>query len=603
MSDMVITFTVLGVAVVLFVWNKLPVEVVALLVALSLYFTQVLTLPQALAGFSDPTVVLIAGLFVVSMGLEASGITTWMGQQLVSRAGTSRIRLIVLMFAIVAVLTALISVNGAVAALIPMVVIVAVRLGHKPSQLLMPLAFAAHAGSQLTLTGSPVNVLISEALGEAPGGREIGFFEFALAGIPLLVGTVVIVILFGDKLLPHIEPKHLPQDLGRAPVAFRERYFGDATLWNARVPKDSPLIGLNVAEATERALALGVRILVVEDPDQPREPLKVIEPGVNIVLRGDDAGVDQFVSSSLLAASERSPGTVTAHTGIAEFVVAPGSELIGAKAFPGMITDSGQLVIMAIQRGGTDLCEGEDPTPYVELLEGDMVLLQGTWNALEEQTAGAGVLHVHDPEAIRQQAAPLGPKAWRALIITAAMIVTMTLAIMPAVIVTSISAIAMVVFGVVKVEQAHRSMSWTTLILVAAMIPLSTAISVSGAAELIATSISGMVADQAPQMVLLGLFLVTVVLGQLISNMATALVLIPVALALAADLNLSPITLLMSICVAAAASFLTPVATPANTMIMAPAGYRFGDYWKLGLPLIGWYGIVSVLLVPLIWPF
>ena len=200
-SDATISFVVLAAVVVVFVWDRLPVAIVAIGVALSLWATGVLDLGQALDGFGDPAVIFIAALFVVSEALDATGVTAWAGQELIARAGESRARLIVLMMLLVAGLTALISVNGAVAALVPVVVVMAVRLGRSPSQLLMPIAFAAHAGSLLVLTGTPVNVIVSEAADEA-GVGTFGYFEFALVGVPLLVGTIAIVVLFGERLLP-----------------------------------------------------------------------------------------------------------------------------------------------------------------------------------------------------------------------------------------------------------------------------------------------------------------------------------------------------------------------------------------------------------------
>src|SRR6478752_2710263 len=175
MDDSTITFVVLGAVVALFVWDRFPVAIVAIGVAVSLWATGVLDLEDALAGFGDPTVIFIASLFVVSEALDASGVTAWVGQELVRHVGESRTRLIVYTMALVALLTALINVNGAVAALVPVAVVMAVRTGRPPSQLLLPLAFAAHAGSLLALTGTPVNVIVSEE-------GDFGFFEFALVG-------------------------------------------------------------------------------------------------------------------------------------------------------------------------------------------------------------------------------------------------------------------------------------------------------------------------------------------------------------------------------------------------------------------------------------
>src|SRR5580765_4815782 len=201
MSDTTITYLVLGVVVAVFVWDYLPVAAVALGTALTLWATGVLTLDQSLAGFGDPTVIFIASLFVVSEALDATGITAWLGQALIDRAGDSRRRVLVLTLLLVAALTALISVNGSVAALLPVVAVMAVRLRRSPSQLMMPLAFGAHAGSLLTLTGSPVNVIVSQAAADAGVGR-FGYFELALVGLPLVAGTIAIVVLFGERLLP-----------------------------------------------------------------------------------------------------------------------------------------------------------------------------------------------------------------------------------------------------------------------------------------------------------------------------------------------------------------------------------------------------------------
>lgn len=223
MGPVAIVLTILVLAVVAFMSNRVPMGIVALGVALSLWATGLLTLNQALAGFGDPVVLFIAALFVVSESLDSTGVTAWAGQQVISRGGEKRTPLLVVISLLVAVLTALISVNGAVAALIPVVVVVAVRVGLAPSQMLMPLAFSAHAGSMLALTGTPVNIIVSEAAADA-GARPFTFFEFGLAGLPLVVGTIVIIALFGDKLLPHLAPSVLPPDVSAHTRILREQY-------------------------------------------------------------------------------------------------------------------------------------------------------------------------------------------------------------------------------------------------------------------------------------------------------------------------------------------------------------------------------------------
>src|SRR4029077_11744540 len=300
MSHTTITFLVLGAVVVIFVIDKLPVAVVALGVALSLWATGVLPLNAALAGFGDPAVVFIAALFVVSSSLDGTGVTTWAGELLISRVGESRVRLVVSMLLLVAVVTALISVNGAVAALLPVMVVTAGRLRRPPSQLLMPLAFGAHAGSLLTLTGSPVNVGASEHAHDHAGGG-FGDFAFALAGIRLVVGTVAVVVLLGPKLLPN------------------------------RAPRSS-----------SRDFSAHLRTLV-----------------------------DQYgVANEQLELTRRA--------GVAEVMIPPRSMLVGDRVFAGMVTESGDLVVKAVQR------KGEDIPGEAVLAVGDTLLLAGRWLRLGE---------------------------------------------------------------------------------------------------------------------------------------------------------------------------------------------------------------------------
>jgi len=388
MSDETITFLILGATVVVFVWDKLPVAIVATGVALSLWATGVLDLQQSLAGFGDPTVLFIASLFVVAEALDATGVTAWAGQKLVAGAGESRTRVLTLMMLLCAALTALITVNGSVAALVPVVVVMAVRLRREPSQLLMPLAFAAHAGSLLVLTASPVNVIVSEAADNAGVGR-IGYFDFALVGIPLLVGTVATVVLLGERLLPHRSPRTMPIDFSAHARTLVQQY-----------------------------------------------------------------GLDE--GGALL----------TRTRGAAEVLIPPRSGLIGQPAYPGMVTESGDLVVLAVQRRGEEL-PGE-----TSLEAGDTLLLQGTWGALDEHLGDPDVLVVHEPDLVRRQAVPLGYGATRALVVLAAMVVLLATGAVPPAVAGLLAAGAIVVSGVLSIEQAYRGIGWTTVILVAGMIPL-----------------------------------------------------------------------------------------------------------------------------------
>ncbi|MEV7694463.1 SLC13 family permease [Microbacterium sp. NPDC089189] len=435
MDPIVATFVVLALAVLGFLSGRIPLEVVAIGVALALWATGVLSLPAALAGFGDPTVLFIASLFVVASALERSGITRWLGGLVLERAGHRRVPVLVAVGLIAAVMTAFLSINGAVAALVPVVAVIAGRARLPASQTMIPLAFIASAASLLTLTGTPVNVVISE-LAEAETGRGFGFAEFALVGLPLLVVTVAVVAVLGGRLLP-----------GRPDLAAPQEYSRRETDTLSLVPE-------SVRTGAIRTVATGTR------------------------------------------------------------------------------------------RG-----------------------------------------------------------ARRTLVITAIMILLLATGLLPPAVAGLLAAGALVLTRVVTLPDLYRDISWTTLVLIAGMIPLSAAFLQTGAAEVVADGVLSVVGSADPHLALLAVCTVTVLLGQFISNVATVLIVAPVATALAANLDVSPLPFLMGLAVAGAAAFLTPVATPANLMVMAPGGYRFGDYWRLGLPLAILFLAAAVLYVPLIWPF
>ena len=603
MNSIAITFAIVAGVVVLFISNRVPVVLVAIGTALALYATGVLELGESLAGFGDPAVIFIASLFVVSSALDATGVTAWAGQLLVARAGQSRVRLLVLTSTLVALLTALISLNGAVAALLPVVIVTAIRVGRSPSQLLMPLVFAAHAGSLLALTGTPVNVLVSEAAVDA-GGAPFGFFEFAIVGVPLLLGTIAIVVLFGQRLLPERGGRTIPADLSKHARTLVEQYRLDDGLFQLRVRPHSPYVG-SPPTSVDLAYYAGLTLVTVQAGDGSGSARRTaIAVGDVLIVRGTAETVGRLATDKVLAfRSEEAPAGVTdtlfnRTSGLAEVVIPPRSGMIGQSVFPGMITPSGNLVILAVQRRGENL--GPDETV---LAAGDMLLLQGTWKALDEHLDDPDVLIVDSPELVRRQAVPMGAGAKEASAILVAMVILLATGVVPSVIAGLVAACAIVLVGVLTVEQAYRAINWTTVILVGAMIPLSTAMDTSGAAKLMAGALIHLVGDAGPYALLAGLFVLTAILGQLISNTATALIVIPIAVAAATELGMSPRPVLMSVAVASAAAFLTPVATPVNLMVMGPGGYRFGDYWKLGLPLLLLFFVVATFLVPAFWRF
>lgn len=588
--------------IVLFAWNRLPVIAVACAAALSLWAAGLVTLEQAFAGFGDRAIVFIASLFVVSAALERTGVTAWASQFLIAWAGqNSRARLLLLLMLAVACLTSVLSGSGAVAALMPVAVMASARLGQPPAQLLMPLAFCAHAGANLLLTGAPKNFLVSEALEDA-GFEPFGFVEFAFAGVPLLAGTILVVLLFGKFLLPHRSSVRLPADFSQHAQTLVEHYGLRDGLFRLRIRESSSLVGVPVS-----TLELGgsgeLKLLAVQAPASEL-PVRdrAIMPNDYLLVRGDTQAVAEVAGRLHLAIredvpSEAKPAAFNRRSGLAEVMVPPRSNLVGRSVYPGLTTESGDLVVLAVQRGGYEI----DYT-NAELKVGDTILLEGSWEALDLRLSDPDVLVVDSPDLVRRQAVPMGPGAKIAVGALLGLVLMLASNIVPPAVAGLICACMLVICRVITVEQSYRAIHWTTVIMVGAMMPISTAMIESGTAKFVADELVSLVGSAGPIGLMAGLFVLTAFLGQIMSNTATTMLVIPIAMAAATGMHVAPQPILIGLCVAGSASFMTPIATATNMMVMGPAGYQFGDYWKLGLPLMLWYLFVTVVIVPLIWP-
>lgn len=602
MSPIESTAIIIAITIALFAWNGLPVIVVAFAAALSLWAAGVVTLEQALAGFGDRAVLLIASLFIVSAALEKTGVTAWAGQLLIAKAGeNNRTRLLIIIMAAAGCLTALISGSGAVAALMPVVVMAAIRLRQSPSQLLMPLAFSAHAGANMLLTGAPKNILVSEALEDA-GLAGFGFAEFALVGLPLLIGTIAIILLLGRRLLPEQSSARLPADFSRHAETLVEHYGLRDGIFRLRIRASSPYVGMGPADVK---LADDARLeLMAVQAGASAMPLRApaVSEGDYLLVKGDAEAVAKLAAEKHLAlrddvADEAGYSLFSRHSGLAEVVIPPRSALIGRLMFPGMVTDSGDLVVLAVQRSGADLKAGD------VLRAGDTILLEGSWQALDLRLDDPDVLVVNSPDLVRRQAVPMGAGAGIAVAALAGLVLLLATGIVPPAVAGLTAACALILAGIVSVEQSYRAINWTTVILVGAMMPLSTAMVQSGAAQLVADHLVALTGGAGPLVFLAGLFVLTASLGQIMSNTATTMLVIPIAMAAATSMGVSPRPIMMNLCIAGAAAFLTPIATATNMMVMGPGGYSFNSYWKLGTPLMIWFFIMSVFYVPLIWRF
>lgn len=370
-----------------------------------------------------------------------------------------------------------------------------------------------------------------------------------------------------------------------------EHYTLEQGFYRLLAPVDSNLLGVAPEDVP---LPEGLTLVGVQHADgEPGLVGQQVAADDVFVVSGDSERVTAFVTAHGLrvVATPLTRATrealLSRDAGVAEVVVPPRSPMIGDRLFPGQARSG--LTVLEIRRFGHST--GPRPT---DVDEGDLVLLHGPWGAIEALAKEDGLLLVNDPEAVRRQNAPLGRKAWLSLGVLATQVASPAIA-------TLVGAGLMVLTRVVTPNQAYRAVSWQTIVLIGGLIPLSTAISTSGAADLVAGRIVDAVGRNGPRVLLAVLFLVTLGLGQVVSNAATVLIIAPIAVAAGQASGVGPAPVLMMVAVAGAASFLTPIATPANMIVMGAAGYRFGDYWRLGLVLSAAWFVVAISLIPLIW--
>ena len=628
---MILTFVILAVTIILFISDKFRVDIVALLALLALFLTGLINVDQALAGFANSTVITIAALFVVGEGLFRTGVADWLGDQLLKLAGNRETRLLIALMVGTAFLSAFLSNTGTVAVLLPVAVTAAWRIRIAPSRLLIPLAFAASIGGMLTLIGTPPNIVISDALREA-GLRPFGFFEYSLIGLPLLLVGVGYMLLAGRKWLPVRKLRELEQEPAASPEELTEAYHLDGSLSRLRVRRGSSLVGQNLAQAgigrdygvtvvrIERAGPTGpagyrpletlAGTLGITQPDQI-----VLTPAADTVVYADDVllveGAQPMVERLAMrfnlgiqplnaGAGQTQAELLSREIGLAEILITPRSTLIGKTIVEANFADKYKVKVLGISRRGQPI---EDiPLTTVELTFGDALLVRGTWQAIGNiQRETRNFVVVGRPAAMAQPAG-LSYRSFIAIAAMLAMLVMMLTGVVPTVVAVLITAMLMIVGGCLNMEEAYRAINMESVILIAAMLPMSTALEGTGGAAFIANGLVETLGAFHPLLLLAGVFIMTAGFTQVISNTATTVLVAPIAIQAAANMGIDAHPLLMMVAVGASSAFLTPIASPVNTLVMTPGGYRFGDFMKSGLPLLLLFLVVGLALVPLFWP-
>lgn len=606
-SETLFVFLILLVTIILFVSDRLRLDLVAILVILTLMLSGLLSSNEALAGFGDPVVILIAGLFVVGEGLFRTGVAFAIGNWLIQAGGTSETRMMILLMLVVAGLSAFMSSTGAVAIFIPVSLNLAAKAGIPPSRLLMPIAFASLIGGMLTLIGTPPNLVVSTQL-TREGLEGFGFFEFTPVGLLVLITGIVYMVCWGRK--------RLLQEIGepRKPVKNRlslrdliEAYDLFDRFHRLRIDGESAIAGMTVAQALLRT-RYGVTVLGIERQQQRRTRIMPAETQTelkvaDIILAVDTAGeLDRILQTEKLEdlKIEKEYGRFAAQElGMAEVLLTPRSTLIGRTLSKTRFRQRYGLTVLGILRNGTPL---KGNLVQTKLLFGDAVLVGGVWRKialLQDEHENFLVLNL--PREM-DEIAPNREKASWALGIIGAMLVLMTFKLMPSVAAVLLAVLMMVFTRCVSMKNAYASINWESLVLIAGMLPMATALEKTGGIQLIVNGLVGSLGEMGPIALMTGLFLLTSIFSQVISNTATTVLVAPIATMAAADMGISPYPLLMTVAIAASTAFSTPVASPVNTLVLGPGGYKFIDFVKIGIPLQLLVMVLTILAVPMLFP-
>ncbi|GBL54036.1 Di-and tricarboxylate transporter [Pseudomonas citronellolis] len=597
----------LATAVALFVVNRPRMDVVALLAMVALPLSGVLSVQEALAGFADPSVVLIAALFIIGEGLVRTGVAYRIGEWLTHKAGSDETRLLVLLMLAVAGLGSVMSSTGVVAIFIPVVLSVAGRLNVSPARLMMPLSFAGLISGMLTLVATPPNMVVhSELVREGEPG--FGFFSFTPIGLVILVLGVAYMLVarrwLGDN---HDGPGNAAQrrslrDLIRDyQLAGRERRL--------RIRPDSTLAGMTLGDVqlrTER----GTNVIAIERLARFR--LKILSPGADVVLQvGDVLLVDIYQPGIDLLALYHEYGleplslhgdyfTERAHeVGMAEVTLPPESALLGKSILQLGFRSQYGLNVVGLRRNREAVVDG---LLDAKLKVGDTLLVVGAWKDIRQlQGQGRDFLVLSLPAEV-DEAAPAASQAPHALLSLGVMVLLMVSGLVPNVLAALIACLLMGAFRCIDMDSAYRAIHWQSLVLIVGMLPFALALQKTGGIDLAVRALVAALGGAGPYLILASLFLLTALIGLFISNTATAVLMAPVAIATARALGAQPEPFAMIVALAASAAFMTPISSPVNTLVLGPGHYRFGDFVRVGVPFTLLVMIVSVLLVPWLLP-
>ena len=617
---MFITLTILVIAVIFFVNGKIRSDLVALSALILLMLFGILTPSEALSGFSSSIVIMMVGLFIVGGGVFRTGLANVISRKILTLAGNSETKLFVLVMLVTSAIGAFVSNTGTVALMLPIVVSLAMAANTSPSRFLMPLAFASSMGGMMTLIGTPPNLVIDSTLREA-GFKGLSFFSFLPVGlICVVLGIAALGLLSKLFLTKNREVEDTKRS--KSPKDLANEYQLSQNLFRVRIISGSTLAGKKLQEL-EIPKRYHINVLEIRRRSNNQNPFL---KSINQKLAGADTVIEEndvlYLFGSYeqvrLFASESKTGIIDMHEseeeaptfsgklrfdmiGIAEVVVLSNSGLVNQPVKKSGFREKYKVNILGIQRQKRYILhEVKDE----KIQSGDVLLVQGEWSDIALLAEESTEWVVIGQPLVEASKISLDHKAPLAAAIMIGMVVLMAFSIVPAVVAVLIAAVGMIFTGCFRnAEEAYKTINWESIVLIGAMLPMSLAIEKTGASASISKGLVEGLGSFGPMALMAGIYFATSLLTLFISNTATAVLFAPIALHSAVEIGVSPYPFLFAVTVAASMSFASPFSTPPNALVMSAGRYTFMDYVKVGLPLQLLFGIVMLLLLPLLWHF
>jgi len=591
-----LTLSILGAALVLFLSERIRPDLVALLVVAALGTTGVLTPVEAFSGFGSPAVAVIVAIFVLAEGLRVTGVTDRIGTLLLRLAGAGEKRLVMVVMVAGAFLSLFMNNTAAASLLLPAASSAGRKAGVSLSRLLMPLAFATMLGGTATLF-TTANLVVGDILKEA-GYRGYGVLDFAPVGLPLVLAGVVYMGLWGVRFLPRQSPT---EEVRAAQADLVALYRLGERLFRARVRPGSPLDGKSLAECAFRE-ACGATVLAIERRDRVTlspPPEAVLQVGDVLQLAGkrEEFGTMEREGCLEVLAADAGAGAPLESESVAvvEAVLSPRSALTGQTLISSHFREKYGMTALALWRAGSPTRSG---IREMELRFGDALLLQGPRERLD-------VLRAEPDLIVLGAGLPPSPPPGRGRVAVAIFCLALLLSglgWLPTSLALLAGALAMVLVRVLPSDGAYSAVEWRTIVLVAGMLPVSTAMAKSGAADLLARALVAGLGAAGPLALVCGFFAVAAALAQAMSGTAVAAIVAPIAILAAQRLGVEPRAVAMAVVLGSSMTFPTPLGHPVNLLVMGPGGYRFRDFLVVGLPLALLLFALTAVLLPVFWP-